>query len=79
MIRDLRGQRSAKDDPSQVRPAAGCVGKVVASCLQQESWFWEGKIGEKGRERFYWREQAAEAPPDTSVDPELPTRTGFHQ
>lgn len=36
VIRDLRGQRSPKDDPSQVRPTASCVGKVVASCLQQE-------------------------------------------
>lgn len=39
MIRDLRGQGSPKDDPSQVRPAASCVGKVVTSCFQQELGF----------------------------------------
>lgn len=49
MIRDLRGQCSPKDDPSQVCPTASSVGKVVTSCFQQELGFEEEEWG-KGKE-----------------------------
>lgn len=35
MIRDLRREGFPKNDPRQIRPAASCVGEVVASFLQE--------------------------------------------